>query len=807
MDTAGIIHKRYTRIEKIGEGGMATVFRAFDTQLERDVAVKVILPEFAGRPNFRSRFEREVKALAKLQHPNIVPVYDFFSAAKGSYYVMALLDGESLRDIMKSRAVEPRLVKSVMAGMLSALQYAHGKDIIHRDVKPDNIVVDRQGQVYLTDFGIVHMEDQDITQLTRAGMFLGTPQYASPEQIEGRELTPASDIYSLGAMLYELLAGKVPFTGSMNAVISGHLTKDVPPIDPSHVAAPLRPLVPIAMKMLAKDPAARYSSCREIAAAMQNESAPPAAREESRRPVEPPAEESGSRDTDTLAVGRRGAGGEHEAPVAAALPVLKKRLRDTERHLANLEKNRDGVSDELYLERKRSYENDIASLRAEIVKAESLSASRARALESDRSSLEENLVRCEREMGELDHLESRGAIPSADYKRKKADLKKSARRARDGIAAIDAELQKLKKTGDGAAPVSGGLPAGPSGEKRGIFAKAVRIVLALAAAAGTVYGGIQLFQWITRSPGVATADRAPIYSSHSWDAEVVGSLRAGDAVDIYTTHVTRGQKEVITLRPTTMRSGSGTRLVPWRTMLRVQGENRDQYFAAFRYAPGTVYQGYIPKSDVKSMKGTTWYKIRARNGTTGWVFSMYVKKRPRPDRAAKKDNRAADEETGDASGAPGPAVRLKPESVSASSVLSSEDGQFGAYLTIDGNPNTAWIEGPKDETQGPTWLRYEFGDPVKIRSFKIINGYPLKNAESGDQYPRYGRVIAAKLKFDDGEESVSLRDDARDFQEVTLQKEHSTKTVEVIVTAVSAGSEFPSCGVAEVEFHGRGPAR
>lgn len=265
------LEERYSDFKKIGSGGMATVYRAKDKQLDRDVAIKVIKPEKSTSEIFQKRFEREAKVVARLQHPNIVQVYDYQTTDKGSYYVMPLIDGETLADILEQGHIHSGQIKQAVKAILSALEYAHREGIIHRDIKPENVFLDKQGRFYLGDFGILTFSaaGEGRSTLTEDGNFQGTPAYASPEQIEGHPLSPASDIYAAGVLFYQLLSGELPFDGNLNQIISGHLNRDLPAIDTSRLDESLRAMVPVVERMLRKDPASRYQSCQEALNALE----------------------------------------------------------------------------------------------------------------------------------------------------------------------------------------------------------------------------------------------------------------------------------------------------------------------------------------------------------------------------------------------------------------------------------------------------------------------------------------------------------------------------------------------------------
>jgi len=231
---AGATLGRYELAEELGEGGMATVYRARDTELRRDVAIKVLFPHLAKRAEVVRRFDREARAAAGLEHPNILRVYDVGGGVPGGdppYIVMELVRGLSLKDAIDERG--PMLAElCACAGALlaDALAVAHAAGVIHRDVKPANVMVAAGGRLALADFGVARVEDDD-SLVTRTGALLGTPAFMSPEQATGADIDPRSDVYSLGATLYQLATGVLPHSGSaarvVAAIASGEL---VPPV-------------------------------------------------------------------------------------------------------------------------------------------------------------------------------------------------------------------------------------------------------------------------------------------------------------------------------------------------------------------------------------------------------------------------------------------------------------------------------------------------------------------------------------------------------------------------------------------------
>ncbi|HHN47072.1 MAG TPA: serine/threonine protein kinase [Planctomycetes bacterium] len=249
---------------KLGEGGMGAVYLAHDASLEREVAIKVLPPEYARDGAYVQRFEREAKSLARLRHPNLIHIYTVGAQDDVHYFAMELIRGETLAEYMRKRGpLEEQEVLQLAAQILSALHSIHRLGIMHRDIKAANIMLDGPGHAVLMDFGLA--KDRSESGLTTAGAVLGTPEYMAPEQAQGDEVSPATDIYSFGVLLYEMLAGRLPFLGEkVFAVLRAHIESPPPPLEKLRPGI-TRGLARIVYKALEKNPAKRYASAAEMA--------------------------------------------------------------------------------------------------------------------------------------------------------------------------------------------------------------------------------------------------------------------------------------------------------------------------------------------------------------------------------------------------------------------------------------------------------------------------------------------------------------------------------------------------------------
>lgn len=262
-----LIAGKYEILEEIGRGGMGSVFKAYQRNLDRVVAIKILSPELASDPDFRARFQREAKIVARLVHPNIVAVYDIETHANTYCIIMEYVEGQSLQKLVEAGTLDERSILLIGAQIARALHYAHERGVIHRDVKPDNILVTSAKVAKITDFGIARFREGKFR--TQAGVSMGTPRFMSPEQLTGHELDGRSDLYSLGVCLYYCLTGRVPFDGENAIAVATRHIYDLP-VPPSQINPGITQAAErIILRALEKNREARFANGEEMALALE----------------------------------------------------------------------------------------------------------------------------------------------------------------------------------------------------------------------------------------------------------------------------------------------------------------------------------------------------------------------------------------------------------------------------------------------------------------------------------------------------------------------------------------------------------
>src|SRR5262245_45432105 len=270
VEAGHVFGDRYEVLSLLGSGGMGQVFRVRDGQGAQELALKVLRPLDGDDPDRVRRFQREIQILTRIQHPAVLRILDWGTSPTGLYFVTELVDGEDLKLAIRSRGPWPAADAAALAATLAdALAAAHAQGVVHRDVKPNNVMLARDGSVRLLDFGLARGSGIDVSTLTRTGTMLGTPGYMSPEQFDAHGVDERSDLYSLGVVLFEMLTGKLPFGGQTPiAVAIAHKT------EPPPLPRTLRPGVPawiehVVMRCLEKEPEKRFTSARELAAELR----------------------------------------------------------------------------------------------------------------------------------------------------------------------------------------------------------------------------------------------------------------------------------------------------------------------------------------------------------------------------------------------------------------------------------------------------------------------------------------------------------------------------------------------------------
>lgn len=336
----------YRIVSQIGQGGMATVYKAYHERLDRHVAIKVMHQAFLQDPTFRTRFEREARIIARLDHPHIVPVYDYAEVDGQPYLVMKHVQGRTLKQALLKRALSLDEILRIMTPLATALDYAHSMGVLHRDIKPSNIILDANDTPYLTDFGMARMAQTGESTISQ-DMMLGTPQYISPEQALGKtELDARTDVYSLGVVLYELIVGQVPFSGDTPyAIIHDHIYRTLP--EPASINPDITPAVEaVLVRALAKNPAERFSSAGALVSALHA-----AVETSDQRALDP-----NRRDQAAGSLAKRHSSGETPPAPAIPAPIPKPAAEPAEKPKAKVEFSLDLGSEDVQSELRKAGE-------------------------------------------------------------------------------------------------------------------------------------------------------------------------------------------------------------------------------------------------------------------------------------------------------------------------------------------------------------------------------------------------------------------------------------------------------------------
>ena len=264
------LKERYVILKSLGEGGFGRVFLAEHTGLKQKHVIKVLSADSSRSTDIRNRFFQEAQAIARLKHPNIVPIMDVSESGGRPYYIMSYLEGGSLEEfLLKEKKLSVETALGLVSKLLSALSEVHKKGIIHRDIKPSNVILDEMGEPILIDFGIARVEESTGSK-TKTGISIGTPQYMSPEQLDAKPINLTTDIYSMGILLFELLTGKPPFEGSISSLITQHNTVRLPSVSGKIGNSKLVDVIQtVLQKACAKEPSARYGSAKEMREAVE----------------------------------------------------------------------------------------------------------------------------------------------------------------------------------------------------------------------------------------------------------------------------------------------------------------------------------------------------------------------------------------------------------------------------------------------------------------------------------------------------------------------------------------------------------
>ena len=595
----GFIQKRYTGLEEIGQGGMGVVYKATDTTLDRDVAIKVILPHFSSRPDFKESFEREAKALANLEHPNIIPIYDYNSVKKGSYYVMALMTGKTLQEKLSEGPMNAESFLNTARSLLAALGHAHANNILHRDIKSPNIFINEEGHTFLGDFGVALPASEHSSMASQQFHFQGTPAYASPEQIEGHRLTPASDIYSLGILFYEMLSGSVPFSGSLNSVLTGQLTRKPPRLE---ITEPrLQHMTALVARMLDKVPGNRPHSCDEVRNLLDHpELVSPLAPEEMEEESNAEGTQAAALTSDQLAL-----------QLAERIKLYRSRYNDAARLLKQLEGSKGRIDKQMFRELKGKYsaslEENMGALEELFHQAETCITELELMLKHDQDRLKE----LEGKKTELRFLREGKAINDEELAERSAPIDTDMDEVRDRIEARSERLNRL-------------IGSLEKHHVTRVIPTAEKILTWSAWTAAGIAGALilyLLFLSFSTVPGRVGGRTISLFKKPTVNSSPAGKGWKNELVSILS--VKRSNRdEVTSIRKTFLQSGLKLIEIKRGTILRITGKTKNTFTVNYNIPNrGMIRGATVSRSSVRR---NSWYKIKTAGGAKGWVLAQGV---------------------------------------------------------------------------------------------------------------------------------------------------------------------------------------
>jgi len=603
------LEERYSDLKEIGKGGMATVYKAIDSQLDRPVAIKIIQSQFIKDTKFINRFDREAKALAKLRHQNIIPIYDYSSSKKELYYVMAYIEGKTLRNLIDEKKLNHGLIKEIALSISSALLFAHKNKIIHRDIKPDNIFVDSNNNVFLGDFGIVSIKEMDNEpQLTQQGSFLGTPAYASPEQIEGADMTATSDIYSLGIVLYEMLTGNLPFGGNLNAMISGHLTKSPDKIDASKIHPSLSVMIPLIEKMLSKKPEDRPKNCQEVLNSLKKKKVNLGIEDFD---TEEDLQEEESTETGPLP--ESNIDESNELAIVKELNKKSKELEEVSLLLNQLRSNKKEINRKSYLELEEKYEERIKNLADEIKNHKQNIRTRITEVNLMLKTVIGNVSDFRQRTVELDNLKAMAAINEDEFGNRRSEFTEKILESESSQVTLEKELDLLKKTYE--------IDPGHMKSARRFSVIQMAYILVFIFSGYflwyTTYGSFTLKQGLLKFPAVQ------IRKNHSLKSPIINIGTKNEKTAVYSSYSGSSKNEAIITKKTYIATASGYSLLERGRLVKIEKENDNDFLVSFNEKKKLI-TGVMNKGTARR---NLWYFIETESGREGWVFADDLKLR------------------------------------------------------------------------------------------------------------------------------------------------------------------------------------